>query len=56
MSALGGIFNFGNHPPPVDQAMLTALGKRLIVRGPDGGGGACNAHVGMKGRLDLKNH
>ena len=47
MSALGGIFNFGNNPPPVDRAMLTALGNRLSVRGPDGGDDACNAHVGM---------
>ncbi len=27
--------------------MLTALGRRLAVRGPDGGGEASNAHVGM---------
>ena len=47
MSALGGIFNFGNNPPPVDREMLTALGRRLAVRGPDGGGEASNAHVGM---------
>ena len=47
MSALGGILNFGNNPPPVDREMLTALGKRLAIRGPDGGGEASNAHVGM---------
>ncbi|HET6979418.1 MAG TPA: asparagine synthase-related protein [Pyrinomonadaceae bacterium] len=47
MSALGGIFNFGNNPPPVDRPKLAALGKLLAVRGPDGGGEACNAHVGM---------
>jgi asparagine synthase (glutamine-hydrolysing) len=47
MSALGGIFNFGNDPPPLDREMLTALGKRLELRGPDGGGEASNAHVGM---------
>jgi asparagine synthase (glutamine-hydrolysing) len=47
MSALGGIFNFGNHPPPVDQYRLSALGKALEQRGPDSGGEAINGHVGM---------
>src|ERR1044071_3930848 len=47
MSALGGIFNFGHHPAPVDQSMLTALGKALEARGPDGGGEAVSARVGM---------
>ena len=47
MSALGGIFNFGNSPAPMDREMLAALGKRLALRGSDGGGEASNAHVGM---------
>ena len=47
MSALGGIFNFGNSPVPVDQSMLAILGKALEARGPDGGGEAVSAHVGM---------
>ena len=53
MSALGGIFNFGNNPGPVDRAVLIALGKGLAVRGPDGGGEKCNAHVGMTYRCYL---
>jgi asparagine synthase (glutamine-hydrolysing) len=47
MSALGGIFNFGNYPAPVDQSMLAALGKALEARGPDGGCELVRAHVGM---------
>lgn len=47
MSALGGIFNFGNYPAPVDRSVLAALGKALEARGPDGGGEAISAPVGM---------
>jgi len=47
MSALGGIFNFGNDPAPVDPYLLTSLGNALERRGPDGGAEACNAHIGM---------
>lgn len=47
MSAIGGIFNFGNDPAPVDQSLLAALGKALETRGPDGGGESVSAHVGM---------
>ena len=56
MSALGGIFNFGNNPAPVDRAKLAALGKLLAARGPDGGGEACNAHVGMTYRAYHTTH
>jgi len=56
MSALGGIFNFGNNPAPVDRAKLAALGKLLATRGPDGGGEACNAHVGMTYRAYHTTH
>jgi asparagine synthase (glutamine-hydrolysing) len=47
MSALGGIFNFGNYPSPVDRSMLAALGKGLETRGPDGGGESVSVNVGM---------
>jgi asparagine synthase (glutamine-hydrolysing) len=47
MSVLGGIFNFGNDPAPIDGSMLAALGKALEARGPDGGGEAISARVGM---------
>lgn len=56
MSALGGIFNFGNNQAPVDRAKLAALGKLLAARGPDGGGEACNAHVGMTYRAYHTTH
>jgi len=47
MSALGGIFNFGNNPAFVDPYLLPSLGKALEQRGPDGGGEACAGHIGM---------
>src|SRR5882672_6266172 len=47
MSAFGGILNFGNTPRPVDQVTLTALGRGLETRGPDGGGETAIASVGM---------
>src|ERR1700741_3406359 len=56
MSALGGILNFGNNPPAVDRAKLTALGQLLAVRGPDGGGEASNTHLGMTYRAYYTTH
>src|SRR5262245_22163561 len=56
MSALGGIFNFGDSPAVVDHARLAELGKLLAVRGPDGGAEACRGHVGMTYRAYHTTH
>src|SRR6478672_6147529 len=56
MSALGGILNFGGSPAPVDRHTLIELGERLETRGPDGGGEAVLAHVGMTYRAFHTTH
>jgi asparagine synthase (glutamine-hydrolysing) len=50
MSALGGILNFGNNPPPVNERLLADLGKALDSHGPDGGLEVAVANIGMTSR------
>jgi asparagine synthase (glutamine-hydrolysing) len=56
MSALGGILNFGSTACPVDRHMLISLGDALQARGPDGGGEAISAPVGMTYRAFHTTH
>jgi asparagine synthase (glutamine-hydrolysing) len=45
MSALGGIYYFGNRP--VDRDFLVSLGNKLSSHGPDGGSEVVSGSIGM---------
>ena len=50
MSALAGIFNFGNDAAPVNEFDLARLGSALEARGPDGGFDVVRGNIGMSYR------
>ncbi len=54
MSAIGGLFNLNG--AAVDDSLVTALGQRLVSRGPDGGAEFTAGPVGMVYRAFHTNH